>query len=113
MLNKTACNEKQKCNKDECRCQCLKIENCDDNSFRNVVNWRCEHKKAAKLTSEKECKEIIDNILNNKTVLRIKYVENCKPFVTSSILFMSVSIILTGIMIYFYARSKNRDVLPY
>ena len=40
-------------------------------------------------------------------------VENCKPFVASSILFVSVSIMLTGIMIYFCVKSKSNDVLPY
>ena len=61
---------------------------------------------------EKECDEITD-IKQNKTVLITKYVENCKPFVASSILFVSVSIILTGIVIYFHCKSKNRDILPY
>ena len=51
--------------------------------------------------------------LNNKTISVTKYVENCKPFVASSILFVSVSIVLTGIMIYFHCKSKNRDVLSF
>ena len=55
LLNKTVCNDKQKWNKDEYKCECLKIENCDNNSFWSVVNCRCEHKEAVKLTVEKEC----------------------------------------------------------
>ena len=69
-------------------------------------------KKAAKLTTE-ECEEIIDDtttITQNKTVLITKHVENCEPFAASSILFISVSVILTGIVVYFYVKSKNRDV---
>ena len=67
---------------------------------------------------EEECKEITDikkntDIKGNKTISLIKQVENCRPFVASSILFVSVSIVLTGIMIYFHCKSKNRDVLPY
>ena len=89
------------------------MENCDNNYFGNVVNCRCGHKKAAKLTTGEECEEIIDDILNNKTISVTKYVENCKPFVASSILFVSVSIILTGIMIYFYIKSNNKNVLPH
>ena len=72
-------------------------------------------KKAAKLTAE-ECEEIIDDtttITQNKTIVITELVENCKPFLASSILFLSVSIIFTGIMIYFCVKSKNRDVLPY
>ena len=61
---------------------------------------------------EEKCDEIVD-IKQNKKVLITKQIENCKPFVVSSILFVSVSIILTGIMIYFYVKSRNRDILPY
>ena len=56
---------------------------------------------------------IDDNVLNNKTISIIKKGENCKPFVASSILFVSVSMTLTGVMIYFCIKSRNRDVLPY
>ena len=52
-------------------------------------------------------------ITQNKTVLISKHVENCKPFVASSILFVSVSLILTGIVVYFYVKSRQKDVLPY
>ena len=55
LLNETASNDKQRWNKDECKCECSKIKNCDDNSFWNVVNCRCEHKKAAKLMVEEKC----------------------------------------------------------
>ena len=67
-------------------------------------------KKALKLIDE--CEEIVD-IKQNKTVSITKQAENFKPFVASFILFVSVSIVLTGIMIYFYVKSRNRDVLPY
>ena len=36
LLNETVCNDSQKWNKDKCRCECLKIKNCDDNPFWNV-----------------------------------------------------------------------------
>ena len=68
LLSKTVCNVRQRWNGDEC----LKIEECDNNSFWNVVNCRCEHKKAAKLIVEEKCKEIIDDVLNNKTISKIK-----------------------------------------
>ena len=65
-------------------------------------------KKASKLTTE-EFEEIIDDtttITQNKTIAVKELVENWKPFLASSILFLSVSIILTGIMIYFCVKSK-------
>ena len=86
----------------KCRCECLEIKECGNNSFWNVVNCRCEFKKAAKLIVEEEC-----------DVTSIKKIENCKPFVASSVLFVSVSVILSGIMIYFCLRLRNKSVLPY
>ena len=62
--------------------------------------------RKAKLRVE-ECEEIIDDtttFTQNKTIVIKELVENCKPFVASSILFVSVSITLTGIMIYFYVK---------
>ena len=56
---------------------------------------------------------MVDDISQNKINSIIKKIENCKPFIASFILFVSVSIILAGIMIYFHCKSKNRNVLPY
>ena len=69
-------------------------------------------KKLAALIEE-ECDVETDNIIKNKTVTLIKKIENCKPFVTSSILFVSVSIILRGLMIYVCLKSEKNNVLPY
>ena len=78
LLNKTVCNDEKKWNKDQCRCECLKIKKCDINFFWYIVNYRCEHKKAAKLMVEKECEKIVDDdILNNKTVSVKEHIENC------------------------------------
>ena len=73
-------------------------------------------KKAAKLIAEEKCEEIIDNITTiapNKTILKKELVENCEPFAASSILFLSVSVILTGLFIYFYVNSRSKNNLPY
>ena len=47
----------------------------------------------------------IKNVSINKTATLINKIKDCKPFIGVSILFLSVSIILTGIMIYF--KIKN------
>ena len=73
-------------------------------------------RKIAALTEEEECDVETDEfkkVSENKTVTLIKKIENCKPFVTSSILFVCVSVITTVIMIYFCLKSKNNSVLPY
>ena len=95
------------------RCECLEIRQCESGSFWNAVNCRCEFKKAAALIAEEECDVETNDIIQNKTVTLIKKIENCKPFVASSILFVLVSIILSGIMIYFCLKSRNKSVLPY
>ena len=69
-------------------------------------------KKVAKLIATKECDIETDNIAQNKTITLIKK-KNCKSFVASSILFVSVSVILTGIVIYFCLKSRNKSVLTY
>ena len=48
-----------------------------------------------------------------KTITITKHIENCKPFVASSILFVSVSVILTGIVVYLCFKSRNNNILPY
>ena len=68
-------------------------------------------KNLAALIETEECDVETDDIKNvsefkafpeNKTLTLIKKVKNCKPFIGVSILFLFVSIILTGKMIYFY-----------
>ena len=111
LLDKKVCNNKQKWNKEKCRCECLKIEKCSGNSFFNVVNCSCEMKKATALIVEEYDIET-DDVMKNKTVTQTKK-ENCKPFVALSVLFACVSVRTTEIMIYFCVKSRNNDVLPY
>ena len=58
-----------------------------------------------------ECKALPEN----KTITFIKKVKDYKPFIGVSVLFLCASITSTGIMIYFYLKSKNdnNNVLPY
>ena len=72
-------------------------------------------KKAAKLIAEK-CKKInndISYVIQNKTVTLIKKIENCQPFIGVSILFLCISILLTGMMIYFCLKPRKKNALPY
>ena len=107
-LDPIVCSNKQKWNQNKCRCECLINKECNNNKCWNPSNWECEYRKKAAY-SRKECEEIVDtqNKQNNcnKKISR-------KLFVASSILFISVSVIVTGIFIHFYCKSKN-NVLPY
>ena len=118
-INSSVCSEKQRFNKNKYRCECLINRKCQNNFVWNYSNCECEYRKSAKLIVEEECEEIND-FTHNKTIsgnsknlIIKKKIENCKPFVASSILFVSVSIILSEIMVYFCVKSKNKDVLPY
>ena len=37
LLDEKVCNNKQKWNKNKCRCECLQIQKCDNNTFWNVL----------------------------------------------------------------------------
>ena len=78
-----------------------------------ISNCRCEMKNVAALIETEECDVETDEIKNvseckafpeNKTIILIKKVTDCKTFIGVSILFLCVSIILIGIMIYFYLK---------
>ena len=44
-LDPIVCNNKQKWNKDKCRCECLVDEKCDNNFVWFPSNFKCEYKK--------------------------------------------------------------------
>ena len=118
LLNEKVCNNKQKWNEEKCRCECLEIKACEIGFSWNTVNCSCEIKKIARLIESKteECDIGTDQIIKpksfpeNKTL--IKDIQNYKPFIGVSISFLCVSIILSGIMVYFYLKVKN-NVLRY
>ena len=106
----------------KCRCECLKIKKCKIEYSWNVNNCRCEIKKLARLTQtegcdietdEIECKTSPKSIFKNKTITLIKKVENCKPSIGVSILFLCVSLVFGGIIIHLYFKSRNNSILPY
>ena len=98
LLDEKVCNNLQKWNVSNCRCECLEIKVCEIGYSWNVNNCRCEMKKLAALIQSEECDVETDKIVKNKTMTLIKKINNCKPFVTSSILFLCISIILIGII---------------
>ena len=42
-----------------------------------------------------------------KQITLIKNIENCKPFIGVSVLFLCITIILIGIMVYFFFKLKS------
>ena len=65
-LDPIVCSNKQKSNKNKCRCECLINKNCG-NEFWNPNSCKCEYRAVHLLTEE--CEEIIDN----KTLLIKKH----------------------------------------
>ena len=76
LLDEKVCNNKQKWNKNKCRCECLKIEKCNDNSSWDVVNCRCEFKNVAKLITTEECDVETNGIVGNKTTSGNSIIKN-------------------------------------
>ena len=72
LLDEKVCNNKQKWNKNKCRCECLEIKECDNNYSWNVANCRCELRKAAALIVEEGCEVETGETIENKTVTLIK-----------------------------------------
>ena len=114
-LNSIICSNKQKWNKDKCRCECLINKKCG-NKFWNPNSCKCEYRKKAAHLSAEEYEEIIDNKIvpikkYNKTVSvkDCNLFHPCKPYTASSILFLLVSVIITGTFVYFYLNSKRKS----
>ena len=83
-INSSVCSEKQRLKENKCRCECLINTKCQNDFAWNYSNCECENRKSAKLIVEEKHQEIND-FTQNKTISIIKKVENCKPFVASSI----------------------------
>ena len=113
LLDEKVCNNKHKWNKNKCRCECLEIKKCEIGTFFNVINCSCEMKEMAALILEEECDVETNEKIKNKIITIIRKIENCKPFVASSILFVCVLIIVTGIMIILSIKSRSNNVLPF
>ena len=86
-LDPVICNNKQKWNKDKCRCECLVDRKCDNKFVWNPSNCKCGNKKKAAHLLTEECEEIIDNKImpiekHNKTVSIKENIslDSCKPF---------------------------------
>ena len=110
LLNKKVCKNLQTFNKNKCRCECLIVQKYK-NGFWNVNICRCEN-KFTKLISTKECDIENYKIKNNTKMIfknntLIKKVENCKPFIGISILFLLVSLVFGGIIIYLLISKNN------
>ena len=127
-LDPIICNNKQKWNKDKCRCECLVNEKCNKNFTWDPSNCKCKYKKKTAHLLTEECEEIIDNKIvpiekHNKTLLVKKYnkavsikentlLVSCKPFVASSIFFY-LSVINVGAFVYFYGSLQPKRKLQY
>ena len=120
-------NNKQKWNKDKCRCECSVDRKCDKKFVWNPSNCKCEYKKKAAHLLTEECEEIIGNKIvpiekHNKTLLVKKCnetvsikenisLDSCKAIVASSVLFLLISLIITGAFVYFYVNSHSKRKL--
>ena len=47
------CNNKQRWNKNKCRCECLINKKCDDDFVWNITNHECEYKKSSNINNKR------------------------------------------------------------
>ena len=52
-LEPIVCNNKQKWNKNKCRCECLINKKWDDDFVWNISNCECEYKKGSKINNRR------------------------------------------------------------
>ena len=125
-LNKIICNNKQRWNKDQCRCECKELIDkgvCDKGFIFNTSNCKCECDKLCNTSqyidySDCKCKKkIIDliveteydddktklvNITDNKIKIVNKTVENnCKVYIVLTIVAIVISIVYCIYFVYY------------
>ena len=91
LLDEKVCNNLQKQNVSNCKCESLKIKKCKIGYSWNVNNCRYEMKKLAALIETEECDietDEIKSVSENKTATLIKKVKDCKPFIGVFYLFV-------------------------
>ena len=70
LLDEKVCNNLQIWNKNKCRCECLERKKSSNNTFFNVINCRCEMKKAAKLIESKRFHEKWKEIIIDDDIIK-------------------------------------------
>ena len=127
-LNKIVCNNKQRWNKDQCRCESEKLINkglCDKGYISNPSNCKCECDKSCNTSQyldhlDCKCKkEIVDLIVeqdieyddNNKTKIVNKTVKNsCNVYIILTLISIVISTVYTTYFVYYnWFLIKNKD----
>ena len=127
-LNKIVCNNKQRWNKDQCKCESEKLINkglCDKGYISNPSNCKCECDKSCSTSQyldhlDCKCKkEIVDLIVeqgieyddNNKTKIVNKTVKNsCNVYIILTLISIVISTVYTTYFVYYnWFLIKNKD----
>ena len=120
--NSTVCNNKQKWKKDKCRCECKRLihKKCDKKFVWNPSSCKCEYKKKATYSLVRKCGKDIDdktlsikeyNKSNNKNLNTS--LDSCELYIASSILFLMISVTITGTFVYFCINSHSKKLQTY
>ena len=80
-LNSRFCINKQRLNKEKCRCECKKLVKCNKRFIWNPNSCECEYKERAAYLLTKDCEEIIDK---NNTLLIKKYNKYLKTLIIAN-----------------------------
>ena len=121
-LNEIICNNKQRWNKDQCRCECKELIDkglCNEEYIFNPSNCKCNASQYLDYLDCKCKKKIIDLIAekctayddDDKTKLVSKSVKNnCKVYIILTIVAIVISTVFSTYFVYYnWFLIKNKD----
>ena len=112
LVDKKICDKGSAFNRSNCNCDCNK--SCDTAEYLDYKNCKCRPKIPA-LTEE--CSKNIDEneMIHNETLDLIplgayrKVCSSCTPYIVLFGVFLAISIVISGVFVYFYCYSKKKD----
>ena len=131
-LSTSVCNNRQRRNEEKCRCECKELVDkgiCDKGFFWNPSNCECECDKLCGIGEYldykncvcrnsivdklvEECTKFVDEKkIYNETLNTISSSDcvSCTPYIVLFAGFLVKSVIIGGVFVYFYWRSKKSD----
>ena len=118
LVDKQECDKGFIWNPSNCNCKCDK--SCSISEYLDYKSCKCRGKAAYSLLEE--CDENIDKneVIHHETLSIKEYnkglntsssSDTCKPYVALSILFLMISVTISGAFVYFYLNSRPKNEL--
>ena len=118
LVEKQECDKRFIYNPSNCNCECNK--SCNISEYLDYKNCKCRKKVAYSIVEECGKNETIHNKTlsikeynksTNKDLNTSSSSDPCKPYVALSILFLMISVTVSGAFVYFYVNSHPKKEL--